>query len=97
MSTATQHPTTTSNYANAKSNANDTADRGVVRLSVNLASDVAAALKDLSSNQGMTITQGVRKAIALWKLVEDELAKGNKIMVVQGEGENAKYREIILI
>ncbi len=72
-------------------------DRDVVRLSVNLASDVAAALKTLSTNQGVSVTEGVRRAIALWKLVSDEVSKGNKVMVVEGEGEGAKYREIILL
>ena len=72
-------------------------DRDVVRLSVNLASDVAAALKTLSTNQGVSVTEGVRRAIALWKLVSDEVSKGNKVMVVEGEGESAKYREIILL
>ena len=43
------------------------------------------------------MTEGVRRAIALWKLVSDEVSKGNKVMVVEGEGESAKYREIILL
>jgi hypothetical protein len=75
----------------------------VVRLSINLASDVAGALKALSTAQGVSVTEGVRRAIALWKLVSDEVSKGNKIMVVEGEGEGegegdgAKFRELILL
>ncbi|KRE54700.1 hypothetical protein [Phycicoccus sp. Soil748] len=72
-------------------------NRDVVRLSVNLANDVAGALKTLSTSQGVSVTEGVRRAIALWKLVSDELSKGNKIMVVEGEGDNAKFRELILL
>jgi len=71
--------------------------RDVVRLSVNLASDVAGALKAMSTAQGVSVTEGVRRAIALWKLVTDEHAKGNKIMVVEGEGGSAKFRELILL
>jgi hypothetical protein len=71
--------------------------RDVVRLSINLASDVAGALKALSTAQGVSVTEGVRRAIALWKLVSDEVAKGNKVMVVEGEGDSAKFRELILL
>ena len=72
-------------------------NRDVVRLSVNLASDVAGALKALSTSQGISVTEGVRRAIALWKLVTEELGKGNRIMVVEGEGDDAKFRELILL
>lgn len=73
------------------------APKDVVRLSVNLASDVAGALKALSTGQGISVTEGVRRAIALWKLLSDETRKGNKVMVVEGEGDKARYREIILL
>lgn len=74
-----------------------TANKDVVRLSVNLAADVAAALKTLSTQQGVSVTEGVRRAIALWKLVSDERAKNNRIMIVEGEGDNAKFRELVLL
>lgn len=73
------------------------ATKDVVRLSVNLASDVAGALKALSTSQNVSVTEGVRRAIALWKLLSDETAKGNKVMVVEGEGDTAKYRELIIL
>jgi hypothetical protein len=73
------------------------ANKDVVRLSVNLASDVAAALKTLSTQQGVSVTEGVRRAIALWKLVSDERAKNNRVMIVEGEGESAKFRELVLL
>ena len=71
--------------------------RDVVRLSINLAPDVAAALKSLSTDQGVTVTEGVRRAIALWKLVTTERDKGHKIMIVEGEGDKAQFREVILL
>lgn len=73
------------------------APRDVVRLSVNLASDVAGALKELSHTQGVSVTEGVRRAIALWKLISDEQAKGNRVMVVEGEGDKARYRELVML
>lgn len=74
-----------------------THNRSVVRLSVNLADDVAAALKSLSREQNISITEGVRRAIALWKLVSEAKERGERVMVVQGEGKDAKYREIIIL
>jgi len=69
----------------------------VVRLSVNLAWDVADALKSLSTNQGVTVTEGVRRAVSLWSLISSERAKGHKVMIVEGEGDKAKFRELILL
>jgi hypothetical protein len=71
--------------------------RDVVRLSVNLVSDVADTLKSLSAAQGITVTEGVRRAIALWSLIYSERAKGHKVMIVEGEGDKAKFRELILL
>lgn len=70
---------------------------GVVRLSVNLTPDVADALKTTSSRQGVTATEGIRRAVVLWKLVDDETRKGNRLAVVEGEGEKRQYREIIIL
>jgi len=69
----------------------------VVRLSVNLAASVADALKATAARKGLSITEGVRHAIAIWKLVSDEQEKGNRVMIVEGRGENAQYREIIIV
>lgn len=69
----------------------------VVRLSVNLAPSVADALKTTASKQGVSITEGIRRAVALWKLVSDAQEHGQRVMVVDGHGENAQYREIVII
>ena len=66
-----------------------------VRLSINLAPDVAAVLASTAANAGVNITDGVRRAIILWHLVSTECAKGSKVMVVEGEGPNATFREVI--
>jgi hypothetical protein len=69
----------------------------VVRLSVNLASSVADALKSTAQAKGLSITEAIRHAIAIWKLVSDEQAKGNRVMIVEGRGEKAEYREIVIV
>lgn len=76
-----------------------TGDEGpsVVRLSVNLAPTVSDALKATAQRKGLSITEAIRHAIAVWKLVSDEQAKGNRIMIVSGEGDRAQYREIVMV
>ncbi len=69
----------------------------VVRLSVNLAPTVATALKETAERQGVTVTEATRRAIALLKLADEARSKGDRLMVVEGEGESAKYREIVMI
>jgi len=69
----------------------------VVRLSVNLAPTVADALKTTARRKGLSITEAIRHAIAIWKLVTDEQAKGNRVMIVSGEGENTHYRELVMV
>lgn len=48
-------------------NTPDAEPRPVVRLSVNLAPTVADALKELSEQHGVTLTEGVRRAIIAWR------------------------------
>lgn len=66
-----------------------------VRLTVNVALDVADAFKALTRRRGITATEGVRRAIALWKLVEDETTAGNHVQIVNAK--TGKARELVLI
>jgi hypothetical protein len=68
-----------------------------VRLSVNLARDVSQELKRICQNSGVSVTEGVRRCIALWKLLSEETRKGNRVLIQEGEGESARYRELILL
>ena len=65
------------------------------RLSVNVALDVAEALRTLTKRRGITITDGVRRAIAIWKLVEDASAKGQQVQIVDPATGNV--RELVLV
>jgi hypothetical protein len=55
------------------------------RLGVNIALDVADALKGSCRRKGISVTEGVRRAIALWKLVEDEMASGKRVQIYDPE------------
>jgi hypothetical protein len=70
---------------------------GVVRLSINLAADVADILKGWAATKAISVTEAVRRAIAVWNFVETEKAKGNKLAVIEGEGSKQRVREVILI
>lgn len=65
------------------------------RLSVNIALDVADMIRTLTRRKGITATEGVRRAIALWKLVEDETAAGGTVQVVNSK--TGKVRELVLL
>ena len=65
------------------------------RLSVNIALDVAEALRTLTRRRGITATDGVRRAIAVWKLVEDATAQGQQIQIVDPATGNV--RELVMI
>ncbi len=65
------------------------------RLSVNIALDVADAIRTLTRRRGITATEGVRRAIAIWKLVEDETQAGNSVQIV--DAKTGKARELVLL
>ena len=45
-------------------------DTALVRLNVNLNKETAAALKDIAEKQGISLTEAVRRAVALLKFIE---------------------------
>lgn len=69
----------------------------VVRLSINLAADVADILKGWAEKKAISATEAVRRAIAVWDFVETEKAKGNRLAVIEGEGSKQRVREVVLI
>jgi hypothetical protein len=64
------------------------------RLNVNIGTDVAAFLRDLTKRRRMTITEGVRRALLTWKLVEETLAEGGKVELVDSRG---RVRELVFL
>lgn len=69
----------------------------VVRLSINLAPDVASILREWASKKRISATESVRRAIAVWNFIETEKSKGNRIAVIEGTGKNERIREVVLI
>jgi hypothetical protein len=67
------------------------------RLSVNLSLDTAEVLKGLARRKGITITDAIRRAIAVWSFVEDELDKGNRIAVVERVNGSERVREVVFV
>ena len=65
------------------------------RLSVNLSQEVADALKAIATDRGITLTEGIRRAISTQKFVEDVLNRGGKILVVE-PGESSA-RELVFL
>ena len=62
------------------------------RLSVNLAPDVADALRHWCAVHDLSITEGVRRAIAIWNFLEAERAAGNQFGVIEGD----RIRDVVL-
>lgn len=65
-----------------------------IRLAVNLSPETARVFRSLIQRKGLSITEGVRRAIAVWRFVEDETARGNKIIVQEPGGTQ---REVLLL
>lgn len=65
-----------------------------VRLGVNLAADVARALRRWSAYHDVSITEGARRAIAVWNFVEQEQAQGNRVAIIEGWGDAERVREV---
>lgn len=69
----------------------------VVRLSINLAPDVAKTLKELAKSKNISITEAVRRAIAVWRFMEAETGRGNRIAVVETVNGKDSLREVVLL
>lgn len=63
------------------------------RLTININSETLAAIKAVAEQRGISYTETIRRAVAVYKLVEDELAKGHTIQIKDGKN----LREVILI
>jgi hypothetical protein len=71
------------------------ADTALTRLNVNLNQETAAALKEIAARENISLTEAVRRAIAIFKFVEDEQAEGRKIQTMDANESNK--RELVLM
>lgn len=67
----------------------------LVRLSVNMNQDTAEALKEIADEAGISLTEAVRRAISVYKFVEDEIDKGRHVQTADEKGGNV--RELVLM
>ena len=58
------------------------------RLSVNMNEETAQALKELAEKNGLSVTEAVRRAISVYKFVNDELESGRKILTMDPNEKN---------
>lgn len=59
-----------------------------VRLSVNINDETEQALKELAERRGTTVTEIVRRAVSVYKFVEDEVGRNGKaLQLVDRENE----------
>jgi len=67
----------------------------LVRLNVNLNTETADALRELADERGISVTEAVRRAISLYKYIEDETHDGKRIQVADRAGKMVS--ELVLI
>jgi len=65
------------------------------RLSININDETAAALKELAAKRGLTVTEVVRRAVSVYKFVEDEVGDGGKTL--QLVDSNDKVTELVMV
>lgn len=75
-----------------------TPEARLVRLEVNLAPSTAAALTKSAGRRSISYTEAIRRAIAVLDLVETaQFDEGARVMVVTGHGDDAIYREVVMM
>lgn len=58
------------------------------RLNINVNDETAKVLKELAARRQTTVTEIVRRAVSVYKFVEDEVVDGNKTLkLVAPEGQ----------
>lgn len=67
----------------------------LVRLNVNLNSETAEALKLLAEEKGSSLTEVIRRAIAVYKFVDDESRSGHRVQTV--DPQTSEVRELVLM
>ena len=74
-------------------NTNTTPAKKQTRLSINLNPEAADFLDTITDKRGISYTEAVRRALALYKLMEEERDAGNHVQIDDGK----KIREILVL
>jgi hypothetical protein len=70
-------------------------ETALVRLNINLTKESAAALRKLAEEQHISVTEAVRRAIAVLNFVQEERKEGRKIQTMEPDGKDR--RELVLM
>lgn len=65
----------------------------MIKLSVNLSSEVVKALRTLAKKRGVTMTEVIRQAIGTEKFLDEVTENGGKILI---ESKNGSLRQIVM-
>ena len=90
MSSAESKTAPRKTAAKAKTNADQ-----LVRLNVNLNSETAVALKEIADHRGISFTEAVRRAISVYKFIDEETQEGRRIQTVSPD--RSEVRELVLM
>jgi hypothetical protein len=71
------------------------AEQQLVRLNVNMNEKTALELREVAQGDGISITEVVRRAIALYRYVRAETRKGRVLQIMDKDGTNRS--EIVLM
>ncbi len=63
------------------------------RLSVNINRETVEALKEITDNHDISYTEAIRRAVAVYKLIDDETRQGSRVKIENGR----QIREVLLI
>lgn len=61
-------------------------ERGKQKLSVNLTDEAAAVVRELAEEQGITVSEVIRRAISLERFVLTQLGTGASFYLERGDG-----------
>lgn len=67
----------------------------LTRLNINLNEETAETLRELAAARGISFTEAVRRAISVYKFVEDEIAGGKQVQSV--DTDRGTVRELVLL
>lgn len=65
------------------------------RLSVNINDETAVALKSLAARRDTSVTEVVRRAVAVYKFMEDEVALGGKSLQLVDDSDKVTNIQMV--
>lgn len=71
------------------------AKQELVRLSVNMNTETADALKQLAASKGVSYTEAIRRAVSIAKYFDDVTNEGQRIQIVSAD--RSEVRELLVL